>query len=52
MDAGDAICSEDAILRYPWCGERFRDRIRAQLGFVTHETQYFAGPFPAPESRR
>ncbi|MEV6898247.1 hypothetical protein [Amycolatopsis sp. NPDC051372] len=20
-------------------------------GFVTHETQYFADPFPAPESR-
>jgi hypothetical protein len=59
-----AIYAEDAILDYPQSGERFlgRSKIQAQRGghpaerhftgeHVTHETQYFADPFPAPASR-
>jgi hypothetical protein len=41
IDAEHAIYAADAILDYP----------QSTDGLVTHETQYFADPFPAPSGR-
>jgi hypothetical protein len=43
------IYAVDAILDYPQSGERFGSRSIMEFarGFVVHETQYVADPFPA-----
>ena len=49
------IYHEDAVLDYPQSRERILGRHNMQLTRgveVVHETQYFAAPFEAGESRR